>query len=77
MYILIEFRPIHKKYRILELKNKECKMLNTTTLASGYANHDPQGGTSDGSFLVSSFSSLEMVKVLLVLEKTEKKKSYS
>ena len=29
-------------------------MLNTTTIASGYAGHDPQGGTSDGSFLVSS-----------------------
>ena len=64
---MIEFRPANRKYRISELKNKECKVLNTTAIASGYANRDPQGGTSDGSFLVSSLSSLEMVKVLLIL----------
>ena len=28
--------------------------LNTTAIASGYAGRDPQEGTSDGSFLVSS-----------------------
>ena len=31
-----------------------CKLLNSTAIASGYAGRDPQGGTSDGSFLVSS-----------------------
>ena len=29
-------------------------MLNTTAISSGYAGRDPQGGTSDGRFLVSS-----------------------
>ena len=43
-----------QEYIILELKNKECKMLNSTAIASGYAGRDPQGGTSDESFLVSS-----------------------
>ena len=28
-------------------------MLNSTAIASGYADRDPLGGTSDGSFLVS------------------------
>ena len=49
-----EFRPAHRKYRISELKNKECKVLNTTAIASGYVGHDSQGGSGDGSFLVSS-----------------------
>ena len=31
-----------------------CKLLNSTAIASGYAGRDPQGGTSDGSFLISS-----------------------
>jgi len=26
------------------------QVLNTTAIASGYADRDPQGGTSDGSF---------------------------
>ena len=30
------------------------QVLNTTAIASGYAGRDPQGGTSDGGFLVSS-----------------------
>jgi len=30
------------------------QVLNATTIASGYAGRDPQGGTIDGSFLVSS-----------------------
>jgi len=30
------------------------QVLNTTAIASGYASPDPQGGTSDGSFLASS-----------------------
>jgi len=29
-------------------------VLNSTAIASGYAGRDPQGGTSDGSVLVSS-----------------------
>jgi len=33
------------------------QVLNTTTIASGYAGRDPQGGTSDGNFLVSSLLS--------------------
>ena len=35
-------------------KNEKCKLLNSTAIASDYAGRDPQGGTSDGSFLVSS-----------------------
>ena len=30
------------------------QVLNATAIVSGYAGRDPQGGTSDGSFLVSS-----------------------
>jgi len=30
------------------------QVLNTTAIASGYVGRDSQGGTSDGSFLVSS-----------------------
>jgi len=30
------------------------QVLNSTAIASGYAGRDPQGGTSDRSFLVSS-----------------------
>ena len=47
-------------------------MLNNTVIASSYTNRDPQGGTSDGSFLISSLSSLEIVKVLLILELKKK-----
>ena len=47
-------------------------MLNATAIASGYASRDPQRGISDRSFLQVFFSSLEMVKVLLVLEKKRK-----
>jgi len=28
-----------------------CKVFNSTVIASGYADHDPQGGTCDGSVL--------------------------
>jgi len=46
---------LHTKYRISKLKNKEYKvLLYATAIASGYAGRDPQGGTSDGSFLISS-----------------------
>ena len=51
------------------------QVLNTTAIASSNAGHDPQGGTSDARFLQVLFSSLEMVKVLLlVLEKKMKKR---
>ena len=32
----------------------EMQVLNSTAIANGYAGHDPQGGTSDGSFFLSS-----------------------
>ena len=31
------------------------QVLNTAAIASDFMGRDPQGGTSDGSFLVSSF----------------------
>ena len=37
-------------------------MLNSTTVASGYAGRDPLGGTSDGS-LSSKFSFMLQLKV--------------
>jgi len=41
-------------------------VLNSTAIASGYAGRDPQGGTSDGSFLSKFFFMLQlMVKILL------------
>jgi len=44
------------------------QVLNTTTIASGYAGRDPRGGTIDGSFLVSSFFRLQkLVKDLLLV----------
>ena len=49
---LIEVLPA-QKYRISELLKQQCKVLNSTAIASGYAGRDPQGGTSDRSFLVS------------------------
>jgi len=42
-----------QKYSISELQNRDVQVLNSTAIASGYAGRDPQGGTSDGSFLVS------------------------
>jgi len=30
-------KPLHRKYRSLEI---DCKVLNVTTIASGYAGHD-------------------------------------
>ena len=50
---MIEVLPA-QKYRISELLKQQYKVLNSTAIASGYAGHDPQEGTSDGSFLVSS-----------------------
>jgi len=44
------------------------QVLNTTTIASGYASRDPQGGTSDGSlFNKFSFKLQNMVKDLLLV----------
>ena len=45
-------------------------MLNSTAIASGYAGRNPQGGTSDGSFL----SKLLMVKILLLVLKKKREK---
>ena len=42
---------LHRKYKISDFKNRTCMVLNDTTIASGYASCDPQGWTSDGSFL--------------------------
>ena len=61
-----------KKYRISELKTKECKEFNTTTIASSYVGRDPQGGKHFSKF---SFKLQSMVKdFLLVLEKKKKNK---
>ena len=46
---MIELKPAHRKYRISELYNKNVQVLNTTTIASGYAGRDTRG-TNDGSF---------------------------
>jgi len=44
------------------------QVLNTTTIASGYAGRDPQGGTSDGSFFSKfSFRLQKLVKDLLLV----------
>ena len=50
-------------------------MLNSTTIASGYVGHDPQGGTSDGSFFSKfSFKIQRMVKILLLVLVKKKRK---
>ena len=46
---MIDLRPAHK-IQYFRFKNRMCKVLNSTTIASGYASRDPQGGTSDESF---------------------------
>ena len=51
---VIEVLPAHKNIAFQNLENRG-QVLNTTAIVSGYAGHDPQGGTSDGSFL-SKFS---------------------
>jgi len=44
------------------------QILNSTTIASGYAGRVPQGGTSDGSFFSKlSFKLQSMVKDLLLV----------
>ena len=56
---------LYTKYIISKLKNKEYKVLNANAIASGYAGRDPQGGTSDGSFLISSLLGYkEWLKIL-------------
>ena len=73
-YALIEVEPAHK-YRISDFKIKECKLLNSTVIASGYAGRDPQGGTSDGSFFSKlSFRLQRMIKDLLLVLKRKMKK---
>jgi len=65
---VIELKPAHTKYGISELKNKECKVLNTTAIISGYAGRDPQGETSNGRFFSKfSFKLQSMVKDLLLV----------
>jgi len=46
---------MHRKDKSLEIY---CKVLNSTTIVSGYAGYNLQGGTCDGSVLISFFSSL-------------------
>ena len=51
------------------------QVLNTTSIASGYAGHDPQGGTSDGSFFSKFFFRLQrIVKILLLVLKKKREK---
>ena len=51
--------------------------LNATAIANNYAGRDPQGGTSDGSFLQVLFKLQKMIKVLLLVLKKKKKKKIS
>jgi len=50
---MIELEPAQKN---TEFQNfiKVVQVLNSTAIASSNASRDSQGGTSDGSFLVSS-----------------------
>ena len=73
-WFLIEVEPAHK-IQNFRTKNEKCKLLNSTTIASGYAGRDPQGGTSDGSFFSKfSFRLQSMVKVLFSSLKEKKGK---
>ena len=57
-----------------ELYNRNVQVLNTTAIASGYAGRDPQGGTDDGSFLVSSLLSYkEWLKFFCFLKEKKNK----
>ena len=51
------------------------QVLYTTAIASGYAGHDPQGGTSDGGFFYKFSFKLQkkMVRVLLLVLVRKKK----
>ena len=68
--------PVHRKYRISEFKNKKCKVLNTTSIASGFTGYDSQGGTSDESVL-QVLVYLKWLKVLLCSCKEKEKESWS
>jgi len=41
---------LHTKKQKFRIDNKQCKELNAIAIASGYADRDPQGETSDESF---------------------------
>ena len=46
---VIEVEPAHK-IQNFRTKNEKCKLPNSTTIASGYASRDPQGGTRMEAF---------------------------
>ena len=46
---------MHTRIQNFRSKNRMCKVLNSTAIASACAGRDPQGGTSDG-ILFSKFS---------------------
>ena len=48
---------MRKENDSLEIKIETCEVRYTITIASGYAGHDPQGGTSDESFFANSLLS--------------------
>ena len=50
---MLWLRPnLHKEYEILELKNINVQVLNSSAIASGYAGRDPQGGFAMEAFTV-------------------------
>ena len=53
---------LHTRIQNFRSKNKMCKVLNSTAIASGYAGRDQQGGTSDGS-LFSKFSFIATINL--------------
>ena len=69
---MIEILPAHK-IQNFSFKNRMCKVLNTTAIASGYAGRDPQGGTSDGS-LFSKFSLFLFIIIFKMIFTMKKKK---
>ena len=52
------------------------RVLNTISIVSGYAGHDPQGETSNERLLQVLFSSQKMVKVILLVLEKKRKISY-
>jgi len=74
---LTEFLPTHKYTKFQNLRIKSAST-HTIAIASGYAGRAPQGGTSDGSFLVSSFLSYkEWLKFFFCSLKEMTKINYS
>ena len=54
------------------------QVLNAIAIENGYAGRDPQGGTSDGSFLVNFLLGYkEWLKIFFKFFKRKMKKSYS